>query len=143
MDHTKIGLLKLLIASGHSAEFFELAKKSFHLVPIPVCRSIQSSLGRAVRLVRDHGSRAVISTSLTLWLAIKALVADHLVDLLHSLSCLIEYRGQMRSVVILTRHHIDRDHGVFVRGRCNDLRAEAALAPPQRLLSSGPFYCAS
>jgi hypothetical protein len=143
MDHSKIRLLELVVAGRHPAEFFELAEKPFYFVAMPVRSSVQTALGRAIRLVRDYGRRAVVSASLALWLSIETFVTDDLVDLLHSLGRLIEYCAQMRSVVILARYHVDRDYRVLVRGRCNNFGAEAAAAPTERLIISGPLFCSA
>jgi hypothetical protein len=48
MDHSKIPLHELVVASHHPAEFFKLAEEPFYFVAMPIRLSVQTTLGRAI-----------------------------------------------------------------------------------------------
>jgi hypothetical protein len=140
MDYAEKRLFQFFVSSRDSTELFELAEESLDFVALPVGLLVQPTRRCPVRFEWNHRFGTVISTRLPLRIAIEAFVTDNLFHVRDACRGLFQNRFQLRRLVRLTWHNIDRDGRVFVGSRQHDFAGEAAPTATKSLFSRRPLF---
>ena len=140
MDQAAKSSFQFFVSHLDPAEFLRLTDQLFDAVACAVGGLVQPSRFLGVRAMWNHRLGSKTNALLSLLGPVESFVANDLVHHGHPFRRLIEHGIQLRGVMVLPRHDVDRNRCARVGRAHQDFTVKSALAPTKTLLGRRPFF---